>query len=68
MRKGGRRPQAGLIGCRCRKWMPACVNCHEQAVRHEGGTQEIIFEVIRLGPVVKGLCVALREGAPLPQT
>jgi hypothetical protein len=48
--------------------MPACVNCHEQAVRHEGGTQEIIFEVIRLGPVVKGLCVALREGAPLPQT
>jgi len=45
-----------------------CVNNHEQAVRHEGGPQELIFDAIRLGSVVKGLCVALQDGAPLGQT
>jgi lipoyl-dependent peroxiredoxin subunit D len=38
-----------------------CVNSHEVAVRNEGGTQELIFDAVRLGAVVKGLCVALQE-------
>jgi len=42
--------------------------CYEEAVRHEGGTQELIFDAIRLGSVVKGLYVALQGGAPLPQS
>jgi hypothetical protein len=54
------------------KWLTiscrACVNSHEQAVRHEGGTQELIFDAIRLGSVIKGLCVGLQDGALLPQT
>lgn len=41
-----------------------CVNSHEIAVRKEGGTQELIFDAIRLGAVVRGLCVALHT-APL---
>jgi lipoyl-dependent peroxiredoxin subunit D len=36
-----------------------CVNSHEQAVRNEGGSQEMIFDAIRLGAVVRGLCVAV---------
>ncbi len=38
-----------------------CVNNHEKSVRHEGGTQEFIFDAIRLGAVAKGLCVAFHE-------
>jgi alkyl hydroperoxide reductase subunit D len=36
-----------------------CVNNHEKSVRQEGGTQELIFDAIRLGATVKGLCVAV---------
>jgi lipoyl-dependent peroxiredoxin subunit D len=38
-----------------------CVNSHEQAVQKEGGTQEMIFDAVRLGAVVRGLCVAVQE-------
>jgi lipoyl-dependent peroxiredoxin subunit D len=38
-----------------------CVNSHEQAVQKESGTQEMIFDAIRLGAVVRGLCVAVQE-------
>lgn len=40
-----------------------CVNSHEQAVHHKSRTQELIFNSIRLGSIVKGLCVAF---VPLP--
>jgi lipoyl-dependent peroxiredoxin subunit D len=43
-----------------------CVNNHEQSVRHEGGTQEQIFDAIRLGAVVKGMCVAMHESTSAP--
>lgn len=39
----------------------ACVNSHEIAVRNEGGTPELIFDAIRLGAVVRGLCVAMHS-------
>ncbi len=39
-----------------------CVNSHEQAVQKEGGSQEMIFDAIRLGAVVRGLCVAMHTG------
>lgn len=38
-----------------------CVNSHEQVVQKEGGTQEMIFDAIRLGVIVRGLCVAVQE-------
>jgi lipoyl-dependent peroxiredoxin subunit D len=38
-----------------------CVNSHEKSVRHEGGTQELIFDAVRLGAVVKGLSVAFHD-------
>jgi lipoyl-dependent peroxiredoxin subunit D len=41
-----------------------CVNSHEIAVRNEGGTPELIFDAIRLGAVVRGLCVALHAAPP----
>ncbi len=41
-----------------------CVNSHEIAVRNEGGTPELIFDAIRLGAVVRGLCVALHTVPP----
>jgi lipoyl-dependent peroxiredoxin subunit D len=41
-----------------------CVNSHEIAVRNEGGTPELIFDAIRLGAVVRGLCVALHTAPP----
>ena len=41
-----------------------CVNSHEIAVRNEGGSQELIFDAIRLGAVVRGLCVAVHNGTP----
>ena len=44
-----------------------CVNSHEQAVRHEGGTQELIFDAIRLGSVVRGLVVALNPSGAVGQ-
>lgn len=37
-----------------------CVNSHEQSVRNEGGSQEMIFDAVRLGAVVKGLSIAFR--------
>jgi lipoyl-dependent peroxiredoxin subunit D len=36
-----------------------CVNNHEQSVRREGGTEEQIFDAVRLGSVVKGLSAAI---------
>ena len=42
----------------------SCVNSHEIAVRNEGGTPELIFDAIRLGAVVRGLCVALHAAPP----
>jgi len=39
-----------------------CVNSHEIAVRHEGGSRELIFDAIRLGAVILGLCVAAHNG------
>ena len=44
-----------------------CVNSHQKSVRNEGATRGVVFDAIRLGPVVKGLSVALIDG-PLPQT
>jgi alkyl hydroperoxide reductase subunit D len=36
-----------------------CVNNHEKSVRQEGGSQELIFDAIRLGAVVRGVVVAM---------
>lgn len=38
-----------------------CVRNHEKSVRMEGGSQEMIFDAIRLAAVVKGLCIAMHE-------
>lgn len=43
----------------------ACVNSHEKSVRHEGGSEQMIFDAIRLGAVVRGLSVALNEYQPV---
>ncbi len=37
-----------------------CVNNHEHSVRQEGATEEMIFDAVRLGAVVKGACVAFQ--------
>lgn len=42
-----------------------CVRNHEKSVRMEGGTQEMIFDSIRLAAIVKGLCVAMHEKEPI---
>ncbi|MGE5315085.1 MAG: carboxymuconolactone decarboxylase family protein [Acidobacteriota bacterium] len=36
-----------------------CVNNHEQSVRNEGGTEDQIFDAVRLGSVVKGLSAVI---------
>jgi lipoyl-dependent peroxiredoxin subunit D len=36
-----------------------CVNSHEQSVRNEGGSEDQIFDAVRLGSVVKGLSAAI---------
>lgn len=38
-----------------------CVSSHEIAVRKEGGSQELIFDAVRLGAVVRGLVVSMHE-------
>lgn len=43
----------------------ACVNSHEKSVRHEGGSEQMIFDAIRLGAVVRGLSVAMNEYQPV---
>lgn len=42
-----------------------CVNSHEKSVRHEGGSEQLIFDAIRLGAVVRGLSVAMNEYQPV---
>jgi lipoyl-dependent peroxiredoxin subunit D len=38
-----------------------CVSSHEQAVRHEGGTEPMIFDAVRLGATVRALSVSVHE-------
>jgi alkyl hydroperoxide reductase subunit D len=38
-----------------------CVNSHEKSVRESGGSQEMIFDAIRLAAVVRGLCINMHE-------
>jgi alkyl hydroperoxide reductase subunit D len=38
-----------------------CVNSHEKSVRHEGGSEQMIFDAIRLGAVVRGLSISMNE-------
>jgi alkyl hydroperoxide reductase subunit D len=38
-----------------------CVNSHEKSVRHEGGSEQLIFDAIRLGAVVRGLSISMNE-------
>lgn len=42
----------------------ACVNSHEKSVREHGGSQEMIFDAIRLAAVVRGLAVNMHEAEP----
>lgn len=42
-----------------------CVRNHEKSVRTEGGSQEMIFDAIRLTAIVKGLSVAMHEKEPI---
>ncbi|MCS6989093.1 MAG: carboxymuconolactone decarboxylase family protein [Chloroherpetonaceae bacterium] len=43
----------------------ACVNSHEKSVRHEGGSEQMIFDAIRLGAVVRGLSISMNECHPV---
>ncbi len=38
-----------------------CVNSHEKSVRHEGGSEQMIFDAIRLGAVVRGLSISMND-------
>ncbi len=38
-----------------------CVNSHEKSVREHGGSQEMIFDAIRLAAVVRGLSLNMHE-------
>lgn len=42
-----------------------CVNSHEKSVRHEGGSEQMIFDAIRLGAVVRGLSISMNEYQPV---
>lgn len=42
-----------------------CVNSHEKSVRQEGGSEQLIFDAIRLGAVVRGLSVSMNEYQPI---
>ncbi len=42
-----------------------CVNSHEKSVREQGGSQEMIFDAIRLAAVVRGLAVNMHEIEPI---
>jgi lipoyl-dependent peroxiredoxin subunit D len=42
-----------------------CVSSHEKAVRHEGGTEAMIFDSIRLGATVRALSVSMNEYHPV---
>jgi hypothetical protein len=41
------------------------VKNHEKSVRTEGGSQDMIFDTIRLAAIVKGLCIAMHEKEPI---
>jgi len=38
-----------------------CVNSHEKSVREAGGSEQIIFDAIRLAAVVRGVVVSMHE-------
>jgi alkyl hydroperoxide reductase subunit D len=42
-----------------------CVNSHEKSVRHEGGSEQMIFDAIRLGAVVRGLSISMNDYQPV---
>jgi lipoyl-dependent peroxiredoxin subunit D len=42
-----------------------CVNSHEKSVREAGGSEQTIFDAIRLAAVVRGVVVAMHEVQPV---